>query len=59
MSVTGVTVASVGVTGRIRMTDVAMVVGMSGHRPYSTRTMVALHRPLLIRQYDTSTPRID
>ena len=35
---------SVGVTvaGGMRMTRVAMVVGMSGHPPYSTRTTAAV-----------------
>ncbi|OLD14419.1 MAG: hypothetical protein AUI85_13745 [Acidobacteriales bacterium 13_1_40CM_3_55_5] len=60
MSVAGVTLASVGVTGGMRVTGMAMVVGMSGHPAYSTRTVApAQPRTLLIRQYDTSATRID
>jgi hypothetical protein len=42
------------------MTGVTVIVGMSGHPPYSTRTMAAAQPfPELIGQYDTSPPRID
>jgi len=42
------------------MTGVTVIVGMSGHPPYSTRAMAAVQPfPVLIRHYDTSTPRID
>jgi hypothetical protein len=57
--VAGVT-ASVRVAGGMRMTGVTAIVGMSGHRTYSTRRMAAAQPfRVLIRQYDTSPPRID
>jgi hypothetical protein len=50
----------VSVAGGMRMTGVTVVVRMSGHPLYSTRTMAAVQPfPLLVRQYDTSPPRID
>jgi hypothetical protein len=52
--------ASVSVAEGMRMTGVTVIVGMSGHPLYSTRTMAAVQPfPLLVRQYDTSPPRID
>jgi hypothetical protein len=57
--VAGVT-SSVSVAGGLRMTGVTVIVGMSGHRTYSTRRMAAVQPfRVLIRQYDTSPPRID
>ncbi|PYU85849.1 MAG: hypothetical protein DMG51_07810, partial [Acidobacteria bacterium] len=54
----GVGVAGVSVAGGMGMTGV--VVGMSSHPSYSTRTMTAVQSfPALIGQYDTSAPRID
>jgi len=39
---------------------VVMIMGMSGHSPYSTRSMATVQPfPVLIRQYDTSPQRID
>src|SRR5205814_7628155 len=38
----GVRVAGVSVAGGMRMTGVTVVVGMSGHPSYSTRTMTAV-----------------
>src|SRR2546421_387029 len=56
----GVSVAGVSVAGGTRMTRVTVVVGMSGHPLYSTGTRAAGQPfPLLVRQYDTSPPRID
>jgi hypothetical protein len=56
----GVRVTGVSVAGGMRMIGVTVIVGMSGHPPYSTRTMAAAQPfPVLIRQYDTSPPRID
>src|SRR5260370_12743190 len=46
-----VSVAGMAVARGMRMTGVTMVVGMSGHPPYSTRTMAAVQPfPLLIMQ---------
>jgi hypothetical protein len=57
--VAGVT-SSMSVAGGLRMTGVTVIVGMSGHRTYSTRRMAAVQPfRVLIRQYDTSPPRID
>src|ERR1700730_1068790 len=56
----GVSVAGVTVAEGMRMNSVTVVVGMSGHPLYSTRTMAAVQPfPLLVRQYDTSPPRIE
>jgi hypothetical protein len=44
----------------VNVAGVTVVVGMSGHAFYSTRTMAAVQPfPLLVRQYDTSPLRID
>ena len=55
-------VASVAMIMRVRMTGVivVMIMGMSGHPTYSTRSMATVQPfPVLIRQYDTSPQRID
>src|SRR5260370_23745941 len=51
----GVRVSGVRVAGGMRMTGVTVIVRMSGHPPYSTRSMAAVQPfRVLIRQYDTS-----
>ena len=62
MRVPGMTMASVAVVVKMRMTGmtVVMIMGMGGHPPYSTRSMAAAQPfPALITHYDTLPPRID
>jgi hypothetical protein len=57
---TGVTVASMVMGVQMTGMTVVMFMGMSAHRFYSTRRIQATQPfRVLIRQYDTSLPRID
>ena len=56
----GVTMARVTVVVGMTGMTVIMIMGLCGHRLYSTRTMAAMQpRAVLITHYDTLTPRID
>lgn len=62
MRVAGVAMARMAVLVGMRMTGmtVVMIMRMGGHRHYSTRSTAAAQPfRVLIRHYDTLTPRID